>query len=731
MKRREFLRGSAILSVGVVFGPGCASLPDSIDDGKWTANGWIQVFADERIVFFNDRAEMGQGVFTSQTMMVAEELGVPLDSIDVEFAPVGEAYRVPGGFGQNTGASNSTKAFFVPLRQGAAAVREALHRAAAKRLRVAVAEIVQSGEKGRLFGARGGKVQITMGDLLDDARGLMRAKGTPRASSAWRVLGKSPVRLDAEAKTFGEAKFGIDTQLPGMRYASVWRGLRPTEKDKVHARLAKELGDELDVVLIDAGVALVGENTWEPMAALRNAQSSSWGQAILRSGTWTTQSLQDELSQAVVKGKGARARDVGDVTSAKGEILFASRFSFPYLPHETMEPMNSTAHVFVKDGRPEGAEIWVPTQSLDAAQSAAASLLDLAPNRVKANMTFMGGGFGRRGGVDFVVDAVELSWKLKAPVKVTWSREDDMRFGQFRPGMEHELVLKSDGEKITSWHHRIAGASILAAQLPNLMSATSKTQGAIAEMVTDVLFDNHWVPDPIAVECAHEVTYDIANIRVEHVQCDPGVPVTFWRANGAGFNAFVLEVGINEAARKLKRDPVVFRRELLAEHPREKRVLEAAAEMSGWGTRQLPAGRALGVAVQMSYSTYVAHVAEVSVEGNTPRVHRVWVAVDCGQVLNPDGVRQQMEGGVIYGLSAALHQKLDWEGGCPVQSNFHDVPIVRMHESPEIEVQIIPSDLPPTGVGEACVPPIAPAVANGLRALGYGPFSSLPLVIRS
>lgn len=731
MKRREFLRGSAILSVGVVFGPGCASMPAPLAAGKWTANGWIQVFADERIVFYNDRAEMGQGVFTSQTMMVAEELGVPLTSIDVQFAPVGEAYRVPGGFGQNTGASNSTRAFFVPLREGAAAVREALHRAAAQSLRVPVDEIVQSGASGRRFGTKGGQVQIQMADLLDDASRLMRRTGRPRPSSQWRLLGQSPERLDAAAKSFGEAQFGIDTQVDGLRYASVWRGLGPQEKEKVKTQLQEQVGDGLTVLVIEAGVALVGENTWEPMAALKKAQTSTWGQALLRRGGWTTKSLREELSQALFHGKGARARDEGNVESANGEILFSSRFSFPYLPHETMEPMNSTAHVRVAEGKPESAEIWVPTQALDAAQAAAASVLGLSEKLVRANMTFMGGGFGRRGAVDFVTDAVELSWKLAAPIKVTWSREDDMRYGQFRPGMEHELVLKSDGQQITSWHHRVAGASILAARLPNLISATSKTQGAIAEVVTDVLFDGHWVPDPIAVECAHKLTYDIDNVRVEHIQCDPGVPVTFWRANGAGFNAFVLEVGINEAARKLDRDPVEFRLELLGKHPRERGVLDAAAQMSGWGTRVLPAGHALGVAVQMSHSTYVAHVAEVSVEENKPRVHRVWVAVDCGQVLNPDGVRQQMEGGVIYGLSAALHQTLDWEGGCLVQSNFHDVPIMRMHEAPEVEVQILESDMPPSGVGEACVPPIAPAVANGLRALGYGPFSSLPLVIRS
>jgi CO/xanthine dehydrogenase Mo-binding subunit len=643
----------------------------------------------------------------------------------VELAPADERYEGGDGRGQSTGASLSTLRDFLPLRQTAAAAREALAAAAAEHLGVTAAEVVQDG---RAFHAAGRPTRrVRFGELIDTAPRHLRAKGTPKPREQWRWVGKAHPRLDAALKASGRADFGIDVNVPGLRYASVWRGLNAEEQRAVAERLRPTLAHGLELVEIEAGVAVVGPNTWAPMRLIKEAQASEWGQPILRSGDVDDAAIDAALSSALAEGKAARARDDGDFDRVEGEQVVEWQLSFPYLAHQSMEPMNATAHVKRSDGKVVGAEIWVPSQGIGIARSATARALGVSAERVVAHQTFVGGGFGRRGDYDFVLEAVELSEKMAGPIRVTWSREDDIRFDKHRPATRHLIQARVAGGELVGWRHRVAGPSLLGEVLPRLMEPDSPLTAGVARAVTDLLFDNALAAAPIAVECAAELPYAIENVRVEHAAVDPGIPITFWRANGASFNSFVVETALDEVARHLKADPIELRLRLLGEHPRHRGVLEAVRDLSGWRDRALPEGRALGVAVVESYDSFVAQVAEVSVDEGRPRVHRVFVAIDCGIAVNPDGVAQQMESGVIWGLSAAFHQNLDFAGGRPLQSNFHDLPILRMHESPEIETVIVDSDEPPSGVGEPGVPPIAPAVANALRALGHGPFPGLPL----
>jgi CO/xanthine dehydrogenase Mo-binding subunit len=726
VKRRDFLKGTACFSVAVVLGPSCATRRGALlADGSAELSAWIRIYADDRVVYVFDRAEMGQGVMTSHTMMVAEELGIPPSSVELETAPVDKRYNNPAGSGQNTSASNSTRGAFEPLRKAASGARQALLLAAAEKLN---AKPDALGQKGRAFFLKGDPdTQVRFGELVERAPRHMPKEGKPKAPSEWQWVGKDHPRLDAAAKVFGKAQYGSDHHVPGLQYATLWRELSPTQRKTVKKKLAENLSSDLRVVEVPSGIAVVGPNTWGPLNAIRQAMASDWGQAVLRSGSLNTEAIRRELSRALTRKDAAEARDDGNFEKDDGKSILKWHFSFPFLPHQTMEPMNCTARVDFQGEKPTSAELWVSTQGLDTTAKVAARILGIDASRVKANQTLVGGGFGRRGDYEFVEEAVEIAFAIKAPVRVTWSREQDILFDRMRPATEQLVEAKVKDGRFSGYYHRVAGPSLLGEAIPRLLQPGSPKTAGLAKMVTGVLFNNEWAAGPIAVECLTDLPYAIPNLRVEHAQVEAAYPITFWRANGAGFNAFVFEHVMDEVARHLKKDPVSFRLEMLEKSPRHAAVLKAAAEASGWGKRELAAGRALGAAVVMSYETYVAQVAEVSVEEERIRVHKVWVAVDCGTAIHPDGVRQQMESGVIYGLSAALHQKLDFQGGRPAQSNFHDVPILRMNEAPEVETVIVNSGEKPTGIGEPGVPPIAPAVANALRALGHGPFRALPL----
>ncbi|MCH7478351.1 MAG: xanthine dehydrogenase family protein molybdopterin-binding subunit, partial [SAR324 cluster bacterium] len=474
---------------------------------------------------------------------------------------------------------------------------------------------------------------------------------------------------------------------------------------------------------IPSGVAVVADSYWKARSAT-SAIKVEWagGQTKLDS-----EGISAELKK-LLDEPGKTVREDGDADAALAGVTWVEAdYEAPHLAHATMEPMNCTAHV-----QGDRCEIWAPTQVPGPAREQVARALNLDQGNVVVHTTFLGGGFGRRLESDFVLEAAHVSRKVGRPVKVIWSREDDMVHGVYRPHVRHRFRgALNDAGKPVAWRHRIAAPSVLGAILPKwLPSMTPNATPAVINRgvaaLVDGLFNNHWVADETSSEGASDTAYAIENLKVELALHDPGVPVGFWRSVGHSHTGFAVESFIDELAIAAGSDPYQFRRALLQNAPRHLGVLEAAAKAAGWG-KPLPKGVFRGIAQHKSFNTYVAQVAEVSVSEGRVRVHRVLCAVDCGQVINPDIVRAQMESGIVFGLSAALKQRISYKEGQVEQSNFHNYTMLRMNEMPTIEVVIIASSEPPTGVGEPGVPPIAPALTNAIAAATGQRIRKLPI----
>ena len=452
------------------------------------------------------------------------------------------------------------------------------------------------------------------------------------------------------------------------------------------------------MVEIDAGVAVVADHFWAAQRG-RDALKIEWNEGAAA----TLDSAQIRASFIAAVDAGKSAHNDGDINQAwqTATKKIEAVYEVPYLAHACMEPMNCTAHV-----RKDGCDVWAPTQGQATAQHQIGRHTGLKPETIKVHTTFLGGGFGRRSEYDFVVEAVQISKQLGVPIKVIWTREDDLHHGVYRPSTYNRMAAAIDAQgALSGWQHRIAGPSIL-------------TRMA-AQAVRDGL-------DNTSLENAKNLPYSIPNLAVSYALVNTAVPVGFWRSVGASQNVFVTECFFDEVARAAGKDPFTLRRELLKDHPRHRAVLELVAQKAGWGA-PLAAGRARGIAVAESFGSFVAQVAEVSVEKNVVRVHRVVCAIDCGTVVNPNIVAAQMESGIIFGLTAALKGEITLAQGRVQQSNFNDYPLLRFDESPRIEVYIVPSAAPPGGVGEPGVPPIAPAVANAVYALTGTPVRKLPI----
>ncbi len=489
---------------------------------------------------------------------------------------------------------------------------------------------------------------------------------------------------------------------PGLLIATVARppvfGGRVARYDDSAAR---RVSGVRDVVQISSGVAVVAENYWAALEG-RRALEIEWDE-----GEWADQSSEKIRSRfrELAATPGAVARSDGDAEAAlrRAKRRIEAVYELPYLAHATMEPMNATAEV-----RPDGCDVWVPTQNQTGSQEVAAKITGLPTEKVRVHTTYLGGGFGRRAELDFVTDAVEISKAVGAPVKVVWSREDDIQHDYYRPASYHVLRAGLDARgRPVAWTHRLVVPSILVRWFPD----------ALKEGV-----------DGEAVEGAVQLPYAIPNVHVDYHHVDVGVPVGWWRSVNHTHNAYVTECFLDELARAAGADPFEYRRRLLRDAPRHRRALELAAEKAGWG-RRLPAGRARGIAVHESFGSFVAEVAEVSVADGRPRVHRVVAAVDCGPVVNPAIVRAQIESGICYGLTAALYGAIEIERGRVRQSNFHDYRMVRIDEMPDVEVHIVPSDDSIGGIGEVGTPTIAPAVVNALHALRGRPIRRLPITV--
>jgi len=712
LQRRAFLKSGAAAAGGLViafFVPAAMrkalaeEAPADAPKPPVSPNAFIRIAPDSSVTVLLKHSEMGQGIWTSIPMVIAEELGCDWSKIQVEHAPAGADYAHTAFGIQMTGGSTSTWESFDQLRTAGAMAREMLLAAGASKLGVKAADCrVEQG-----FIVAGTK-KVSFGEVAVAAAKLPAPANVKlKDAKDWTVIGKPTRRLDSKAKTTGKAEFGIDVKRPNQAVALVARApvFGGTLK-KVDATKAKAVPGVIDVVEVPSGVAVLAKHFWAAKQG-RDALVLEWdagaGAAI------STPALREEYKKLAAT-PGAVAKTAGDVDAAlKGTPnVIEADYEVPFLAHAPMEPLNCTVE-FAKDG---SCDIWTGTQFQGVDQMVAAKILGLKPEQVRIHTTFLGGGFGRRANPasDFIAEAVEVAKASKRTVKVVWTREDDIHGGYYRPMWlsRFRAAIGEQGKPI-AWSHTIVGQSIIAG-----------TPFASA-MIKDGI-------DATSVEGAADSPY-LATIPAHRVDLhSPTSPITvlWWRSVGHSHTAFAVESFLDELAHAAKQDPLEYRRALLPADSRERRALDLAAAKFGWG-QPLPQGHAAGVAVHESFGSYVAQIAEVSIEDNKVRVHRVVCAIDCGPVVNPLTVEAQMQSGIVYGLSAALHGELTVKDGKVEQSNFHDYPALRLAEAPKMEVHIVPSTDKMGGCGEPGTPPIAPAVGNAVFALTGKRLRQLPL----
>lgn len=728
MNRRQLLKGAGI-SVGSLMIPmtlsGCASnIPKGSVENSLRPNAWLEITPDNIFYLTLDRVEMGQGTYTGMATILGEELDVSPERFNLNFAPVGDDYKQPDYGLQITGGSTSVSSNWLRLRQAGAQGRALLKQAAAKVWSVSPASVKT--ENGQCIHPE--KTQkLTYGELTGIAQSMsLSSDPVLKSPDEFTYIGKNRTRLDAQSKSFGQAVYGIDIEKEGMLYAVISRSeIVGGVCQSFDASSAKASDGVIDVVQVPRGIAVVAKSYWQA----RKAQEKlviQWGAGDV--GLLSSEKIRALYQQSLDDDCGDCVRSEGDwddVADSAAEKLEVT-YSAPFLAHATMEPMNCTALVSATE-----CHVWAPTQGPDIARALAVRESGLSHDDVHIHTTFIGGGFGRRLTQDFVAEAVSVAKHFDKPVKVVWSREEDMTNDPYRPATLHKLTATFDAnKKVTGWQHRMAGPRIIdyfARDAVGVMVPTWTPQFMVNGMSK---IAPGFAPDESPVEGAADIHYGIENIDVRYVHADAGIPVSYWRSVGHSQNGFVVESFIDEVAAKSGQDPVQFRQQLLSKHLRHLAVLQAAARASAWGTAKTgPGGEKIyqGVACHKSFNTYVAQVIDVSVIGNTFKVHRVYCAVDCGMVVNPDVVLAQMEGGVIFGLTAALYGEITLKDGKVQQSNFHDYPALRMDQTPEIEVIVLPSDLSPTGVGEPSVPPVAPALANAIYAATGKRLRDLPL----
>jgi len=743
--RRTFLVGAAALAGGLAVGywyvrkPHPNPLIGELAEGEVTFNPFVKIAADNTITVIAPRAEMGQGIATTLAALVAEELDVPLDKLKVEHGPAGWAYyngamledagpypsfdegmvaeamratmpSVGKVFGlQITGGSSSTRDGYVKMREAGAAARQVLVAAAAARwnvpesgLRTADAS-VSDPASGR---------SATYGELAADAAKLApETAAALKPKSEWKVLGKSQPRVDMQAKVTGAPIFGIDVELPEMLYATVKLSPRFGAKALSHSDdETMKVPGVIKVVAIEtpagSGFGIIAQNTW---AAFKGAEALSvdWDEAPYPADS---EALFASLAETLGKPASFTLRDDGDVDAAfagapAGELVEAD-YGVPWLAHACMEPMNATAQL--RDGV---LDIWAPNQAPTAIQMTAASLLGIGTEAIRVHTTYLGGGFGRRGEMDFALYAALIARETDGrPVKVTWTREEDMRHDMYRPAAlcrARARIVRGEGPSALDM--RIASPSIIRSFLARTFP--SIPAGGLDKTVT---------------EGAHDQPVKIANYRVSGHVSDLAIPVGFWRSVGNSYNGFFHESFLDEVAHASGVDPLDMRLKLMADYPAATGVLKRAAEMAGWGYK-LAEGRGMGIAHTLSFGTWVAQVIQVRDGEDGIRIEKVWCAADIGQALDPGIVRAQMMSGIVFGLSSAMGQEITFANGEVEQSNFHDYDAMRMNQCPEIEVAILENNHRMGGAGEPGTPPSIPALANAIFAATGKRIRKLPL----
>ncbi|MEZ4360415.1 MAG: molybdopterin cofactor-binding domain-containing protein [Kofleriaceae bacterium] len=730
LSRRGFLggllAGGGALSLGISVG-GCGGgaaqrrVARADQTGEFAPNLYITVLPSGVVSLAVNKAEIGQGVTTGYATLVAEELDVPVESIDVHFADSFPEYRTSFGI-QQTGGSTSIKEGFGPLRTAAAAAREMLIGAAAASWGVPAAECTTA--DGTVRHAASGR-SAGYGELTKlAARREVPSNPRRKAPGEFRHIGKHGRRVDARAKVDGSAIYGIDVVRPNMVRAAVVHGptfgARPTS---VRDDAARAVPGVLDVLRFPWGVAVVAEKYWQALAASRQLEIT-WGAGQ------TAGFDSEELRRAAreTKARGISARDDGDVETSLGgaAATAAAIYEAPFLAHAPLEPQNCT--VEVKGRR---VEVWAPCQSPSVVQEFIADAIGVDRDDILVHTTLSGGGFGRRGVADFAAQAAMIARRVQRPVQMIWSRESDMTQGFYRPQTTARLRGGLDAQgRVTALDSQTIGQPIIVDQGLGLRaafpSALPKALGRVLSNSALAMFGSGMISEPFATEGVRDTPYRIPNLRVELTPVSTGIPVSFWRSVGHSFNAFAVESFLDELAHLGKRDPLEVRRALLPEGSRPRRVLEAVAALARWGEPAAP-GRGRGLARHSSFDSEVAEVAEVEVIDGRIRVHRVFCVIDCGTAVNPDVIRAQLEGAIIFGLSAALDQQITFVDGEVQQKNFDTFPPLRCHECPEIIVQILESDEAPTGVGEPGLPPLAPAVANAIFAATGRRLRRMPL----
>lgn len=695
--------GAAGLLLAFVWTPGGSRIAKAAASPILAPNAFVRVTPDNTVTVIIKHLEMGQGVYTGLAAIVAEELDADWAQMRAEHAPADAALYANLAFGkiQGTGGSTGVANSWDQLRKAGATARAMLVTAAAQMWKVPANEVSVS--KGVVSHAASGK-SATFGALAERAATLTPpADVTLKDPNAFTLLGRELPRLDNEGKTTGTAIFALDVVQPGMVYAAVARPPRFGGVVKsVNDKLAKDVKGVIAIAPISSGVAVVADSFWTAMKA-RDALQIEWDES--KAEKRSTPQLFAEYRKIAEK-PGESAKHTGDVATAlkTAAKTVTADFEFPYLAHAPMEPLDAVARI-----NADGVEVWAGCQFQTVDQMNAAKAAGVTPEKVRIYTVFAGGSFGRRAniGSDYIVEAVEIAKALPqgTPVKLIWTREDDIKGGRYRPMYLHTFKAGLDAKgDMVAWQHRIVGQSI--------------TKGTP--------FGGPGI-DPTSVEGANNLPYAVANLDVELHTTDVGVPVLWWRSVGSTHTAYATEVFFDMVAREAGKDPLEARRALLKDHPRHRAVLDLAAEKAGWG-KALPEGRARGIAVAESFGSYVAQVAEISrtAKGGI-KIDRVICAVDCGVAVTPDVIRAQMEGGIGYGLSAILKGEVTIKDGIVEQGNFNSYDVLRINEMPKVEVHIVPSTASPTGVGEPGVPPIGPAVANAILSLTGRAPTKLPL----
>ena len=706
VSRRTFLKVSAAAGGGLLIGfylPAVRAAPaTAANAGAFAPNAFVLIGRDDTVTLIMPQVEMGQGTYTSMPMLIAEELEVDLGQIALEAAPPDDRRYANSLIGfQVTGGSSSVRAMWEPLRRAGAVARVMLISAAAQGWNVDLTSC--RAEKGEVIHGPTGR-KLSYGALADTAAALPVPDSVAlKDAKAFKLIGTPAKRVDTPDKVNGKALFGIDVKIPGMKIATVAAcPVLGGKLARVDDSTAIEIKGVRQVVRLDDAVAVVADHMWAAIQGLA-ALDIEWDEGP--NAKVSSADIVRQMETALQK-PGVVGRKDGDVAKAMAgaAMKVEAVYQVPFLAHATMEPMNCTVHV-----RQDGCDVWVGSQVVSRAQATAAEVTGLPLEQVQVFNHFLGGGFGRRLEVDFVTQAVRIAKQVDGPVKVVWTREEDIQHDIYRPYYYDRMAAGLDAQGLPiAWRHRVTGSSIEARWLPAAMKDGLDTD---------------------AVEgAAVELQYAIPNILVDYVRQEPpGLTTGWWRGVGPTHNIFMVESFIDELAAAAKKDPLEYRRALLAKSPRARAVLDLAAEKAGWG-QPLPPGVGRGVSLQFAFGTYLSQVAEVAVsKDGEVLIQRVVCAVDCGIIVNPDTVKAQIEGGIILGLTAAQFGEITLKNGRVEQSNFNDYRALRINEAPTIEVHLVISAEAPGGIGEPGTVGIAPAVANAIFAATGKRIRKLPV----